>query len=156
MARQCSFFFICFHMCLRFSFYLILLECLELIFFFLSIWVNLHIYIDIFGLKFLIINLYCIWQMKHLYYLEKNQNCKLCLLAQEIVNFYLVYYIWIFWIWSVLFGFEVEFGDSIKCGSFKSWGFWYLRFSRLILILYLIWFCFIENFYLGSCDFLFS
>ena len=44
-------FFICFHMCLRFSFYLILL----------SIWVNLSIYIDIvfvdlvFGLKFLLI-----------------------------------------------------------------------------------------------------
>ena len=44
-------FFICFHMCLRFSFYLILL----------SIWVYLSIYIDIvfvdlvFGLKFLLI-----------------------------------------------------------------------------------------------------
>ena len=55
-----------------------------------------------------------------------------------------------------LFGFEVEFGDSIKFGSFNSWGFWYLHLSRLILIFHLIYFCFIENFYLGSCDFLFS
>ena len=42
--------------------------------FLLSIWVNLHIYIDIvfvdlvFGLKCLLIILYCIWQMKHLYF----------------------------------------------------------------------------------------
>ena len=42
--------------------------------FLLSIWVNLHIYIDIvfvglvFGLKFLRIILYCIWYMKHLYF----------------------------------------------------------------------------------------
>ena len=53
-----------------------------------NIWVNLHIYIDIvfvglvFGLKsLLIIFLYCTWQIKHLYFLEKNQNYNLCLLA---------------------------------------------------------------------------
>ena len=50
-------FFICFHMCLRFSFYLILL----------SIWVNLSIYIDIvfvdlvFGLKFLLIIIFLLY-----------------------------------------------------------------------------------------------
>ena len=43
--------------------------------FLLSIWVNLHIYIDIifvslvFGLKFLlIIFLYCTWHIKHVYF----------------------------------------------------------------------------------------
>ena len=67
--------------------------------FLLSFWINVHIYIDIvfvglvFGLKFLIIILYCIWQMKHHYFLEKNQNCNLCLPTQGMVNFYLVYYI---------------------------------------------------------------
>ena len=30
------------------------------------------------------------------------------------INFYLVCYIQFFWIWRVLFGFEVEFGDSIN------------------------------------------
>ena len=42
--------------------------------FLLSIWVNLHIYIDIvfmglvFRLKFLLIILFCKWHMKHLYF----------------------------------------------------------------------------------------
>ena len=49
--------------------------------------------------------------------------------------------------------FEVEFGDSIKFGGFKFWSFWYMHLSRLILIPNPICFCFIENFYLGSCDF---
>ena len=34
----------------------------------------------VFGLKFLpIIFFYCIWQIKHLYFFEKNQRCNLCL-----------------------------------------------------------------------------
>ena len=41
----------------------------------------------VFKLKFLIIILYCIWQIKHLNFLEKNQN------FQGMVNFDLVYYI---------------------------------------------------------------
>ena len=63
--------------------------------FLLSIWVNLHIYIDIvfvglvFGLKYLLIILYCIWQMKHLYFfLEKNQNYNQCLPTQGMINFF--------------------------------------------------------------------
>ena len=132
--------------------------------FLLSIWVNLHIYIDIvfvglfFGLKFLIIILYCIGKNEaSLLFGEKS---KLQFMSSSLGNgkflFGILYIIFFFWIWRVLFGFEVEFGDSIKFESFKSWGFWYLRLSRLILILHLICFCFIENFYLGSCDFLFS
>ena len=49
--------------------------------FLLSIWVNLHIYINIvfmglvFGLKFLlIIFLYCTWQIKHLYFFWRKPN----------------------------------------------------------------------------------
>ena len=48
--------------------------------FLLSIWVNLHIYIDIvfvglvFGLKFLLIILYCIWHMKHLYFFGEKSK----------------------------------------------------------------------------------
>ena len=48
--------------------------------FLLSIWVNLHIYINIvfvglvFGLKCLLIILYCIWQMKHLYFFEEKSK----------------------------------------------------------------------------------
>ena len=49
--------------------------------FLLSIWVNLHIYIDIvvvglvFGLKsLLIIFLYCTWQIKHLYFFGKKST----------------------------------------------------------------------------------
>ena len=34
------------------------------------------------------------------------------------------------WFWSRIWGFY-------KFGSFKFWGFWYLRLSRLILIIYL-------------------
>ena len=89
-------------------------------------------------LKFLIIILYCIWQIKHLNFLEKNQN------FQGMVNFYLVYYIWIFWIlrvlfgfdlvyyiWilRVLFGFEEEFENSIKFGLF-----FFYKSDRIILI----------------------
>ena len=39
------------------------------------------------------------------------------------------------WFWSRIWGFY-------KFRSFKSWGFWYLRLSRLILILYLKCFLF--------------
>ena len=49
--------------------------------FLLSIWVNLHIYIDIvfvglvFGLKFLlIIFFYCTWQIKHLYFFGEKSK----------------------------------------------------------------------------------
>ena len=49
--------------------------------FLLSIWVNLHIYIDIifmglvFGLKFLlIIFLYCTWQIKYLYFFGEKSK----------------------------------------------------------------------------------
>ena len=49
--------------------------------FLLSIWVNLHIYIDIvfvslvFGLKFLlIIFLYCTWQIKHFYFFGEKSK----------------------------------------------------------------------------------
>ena len=48
--------------------------------FLLSIWVNLHIYIDIvfmglvFGLKFLLIILYYLWHMKYLYFFGEKSK----------------------------------------------------------------------------------
>ena len=54
--------------------------------FLLSIWVNLHIYIDIvflglvFGLKFLLIIFFLLYMTNKasLFFLEKNQSCNLC------------------------------------------------------------------------------
>ena len=66
--------------------------------FLLSIWINLHIYIDIvfvglvFGLKFLLIILYYIWHMKHLYFF--GEKSKLQPMSSSLgINFYLVCYI---------------------------------------------------------------
>ena len=66
--------------------------------FLLNIWVNLHIYIDIvfvglvFGLKFLLIILYYIWHMKHLYFF--GEKSKLQPMSSSLrINFYLVCYI---------------------------------------------------------------
>ena len=66
--------------------------------FLLSIWVNLHIYIDIvfvglvFGLKCLLIILYCIWHMKHLYFFEEKSKVQ-PMSSSSGINFYLVCYI---------------------------------------------------------------
>ena len=138
-------FFICFHMCLRFfslsySFVMFRID------FLLSIWVNLHIYIDIvfvglvFGLKFLlIIFFYCTWQIKHLYFF--GEKSKLQPMSSSLGNdkflFGMLYInlLNLVWFWSRIWGFY-------KFCSFKSWGFWYLRLSRLILILHLKCFLF--------------
>ena len=74
-------FFICLHMCLRFfflsySFVMFRIDCL------LSIWDNLHIYIDIvfmglvLGLKFLLIIFFffCTWQIKYLYFFGEKSK----------------------------------------------------------------------------------
>ena len=67
--------------------------------FLLSIWVNLHIYIDIvfmgliFELKFLlIIFLYCTWQIKYLYFFGEKSKL-LPMSSSPGINFYLVCYI---------------------------------------------------------------
>ena len=109
--------------------------------FLLSIWVNLHIYIDIvfvglvFGLKFLlIILLYCTWKIKHLYFF--GEKSKLQPMSSNLRNdkfLFVMLYINLLnlvWLWSRIWGFY-------KFWSFKSWGFWYLHLSRLILFLQL-------------------
>ena len=134
-------FFICFHMCLRFSFYLILLLCLELIFFFfLSIWVNFHIYIDIvfiglaFGLKFLLFffSLYMADKVS-LFFRRKIKGYNLYIFQPRKRKFLfgMIYInlLNLVWFSSRIWGFY-------KFWSFKSWGFWYLHLRRLILILH--------------------
>ena len=112
----------------------------------LIIWVNLHIYIDIFfhGFGFWVeistnYFFYCTWQIKHLYcFGEKsklqpmssslrNDNFLLDMLYINLLN--------LVWFWSRIWGFY-------KFWSFKSWNFWYLHLSRLILILHLKYFLF--------------
>ena len=105
--------------------------------FLLSIWVNLHIYIDIvfmglvFGLKFLLIILYCIWHMKHLYFFWRKIKATTYVFKPRDKFLFRMLYINLLnlkgyiWFWSRIWGFY-------KFGSFKSWGFWYLRLSRLI------------------------
>ena len=66
--------------------------------FLLSIWVNLHIYIDIvfvglvFGLKFLLIILYYIWHIKHFYFFGEKSKLQ-PMSSSPGINFYLVCYI---------------------------------------------------------------
>ena len=104
--------------------------------FHLSIWVNLHICINIvfmglvFGLKFLlIIFLYCTWQIKHLYFFEEKS--KLQPMSSNLGNdkflFGMLYInlLNLVWFWSRIWGFY-------KFWNFKPWYFWYLRLSRLM------------------------
>ena len=89
--------------------------------FLLSIWVNLHIYIDIvfmglvFGLKFLLFFFFfnCTWQIKHHYFFR--EKLKLQLISSSLGNdkflFSMLYINLLNLVW---FGFEVEFGDSIN------------------------------------------
>ena len=114
--------------------------------FLLSIWVSLHIYIDIifvgltFELKFLlIIFLYYTWQIKHFCFF--GEKSKLQPMSSNLRNdkflFGMLYInlLNLVCFWSRIWGFY-------KFWSFKSWGFWYLRFSWLILILHLKCFLF--------------
>ena len=115
--------------------------------FLLSIWVNLHIYIDIifvgfvFGLKFLlIIFLYCTWQIKNLSFFGEKSKLQPIIssgLGNDKFLFGMLYInlLNLVWFWSRIWGFY-------KFWSFKSWGFWYFRLSRLILILHLKCFLF--------------
>ena len=97
--------------------------------FLLSIWVNLHIYIDIvfvglgFGLKFLLFFFLGMWQRKHLYFL--GEKSKLQPMSSSLGNdkfLFSMLYISLLnlkcfiWFWSRIWGFY-------KFGSFKSWGF---------------------------------
>ena len=87
--------------------------------FLLSIWVNLHIYIDIvfmgliFELKFLlIIFLYCTCQIKYLYFF--GEKSKMQPMSSSLGNDKFLFgmlYIYICWIW---FSSEVKFGDFIN------------------------------------------
>ena len=114
----------------------------------LSICINLHIYIDIvfvgfvFGLKFLLFFfLNCTWQIKHLYFF--GEKSKLQPMSSRLGNdkflFAMLYInlLNLVWFWSRIWRFY-------KFWNFKSWGFWYLRLSRLILILHLK--CFLLRF----------
>ena len=85
-------FFICLHMCLRF-FFLSYSFVMFRIDFLLSIWDNLHIYIDIvflglvFGFKFLLIIIFILYMIDKafLFFLEKNQSYNLCLDRKSVV-----------------------------------------------------------------------
>ena len=115
--------------------------------FLLSIWVNLHIYIDIvfmdlvFGLKFLLIILYYIWHIKHLYFFWRKIKVTTYVFQPKDKFLFGMLYINLLnlkgfiWFWSRIWRFY-------KFGSFKSWSFWYLHLCRLILILYLKCFSF--------------
>ena len=114
--------------------------------FLLSIWVNLHIYIDIvfvdlvFGLKFLlIIFFYCTWQIKYLYFFGEKSKLQPMFSSQRngkfIFGMFYINLLNLVWFWSRIWGFY-------KFWNFKSWSFWYLHLSRLILILYLKCFLF--------------
>ena len=116
------FIYFCFHMCLRFSFHLIYIDI-----FFVGL---------VFGLKFLLIILCCIWQIKHLYFfggksklqpMSSNSGNNKFLFGMLYIN--LLNLTGFIWFWSRIWGFY-------KFESFKSWGFWHLRLSRLILILH--------------------
>ena len=69
--------------------------------------------------------------------MEKNQSCNLCLPAYNKFLFGMLYInlLNLVWFWSRIWGFY-------KFWNFKSWGFWYLLLSSLILILYLKCFLF--------------
>ena len=112
--------------------------------FLLSIWVNLHIYIDIvfvglgFGLKFLLFFL-GMWQRKHIYFL--GEKSKLQPMSSSLGNdkflFGMLYINLLKLVW-----FRSRIWEFYKFWSFKSWGFGYLCLSRLILILHLKCFLF--------------
>ena len=107
----------------------------------------------VFGLKFLlIIFLYCTWQIKHLYF--SGEKSKMQPMSSSLGNdkflFGMLYInlLNLVWFWSRIWEFY-------KFWSFKSWGFWYLRLSRLILILHLkcflfrfMWFFFLIKSYI--------
>ena len=114
--------------------------------FLLSIWVNLHVYIDIvfvglvFGLKFLlIIVLYYTWQIKHLYFFGAKSKLQPMSSSLGFDKFLFgILYINLLnlvWFWSRICWFY-------KFWNFKSWDFWYLCLSKLILILHLKCFLF--------------
>ena len=112
--------------------------------FLLSIWVNLHIYIDIvfvglgFGLKFLLFFL-GMWHRKHLYFL--GEKSKLQPMSSSLGNdkflFGMLYINLLKLVW-----FRSRIWEFYKFWNFKSWGFGYLCISRLILILHLKCFLF--------------
>ena len=110
--------------------------------FLFSIWVNLHIYIDVvmFGfwveISTKIISLYCTWQIKHFGEKSKLQPMSSSLRNDKFL-FGMLYInlLNLVWFWSRIWGFY-------KFWSFKSWSFWFLRLSRLILILHLKCFLF--------------
>ena len=114
--------------------------------FLFSIWVNLHIYINIvfvglvFALKFLLlIFLYCTWQIKHLiFFVEKSTLQPMSFnLGNDKFLFGMLYInlLNLVWFWSRIWAFY-------KFWNFKSWGFWCLHLSMLILILHLKCFLF--------------
>ena len=104
--------------------------------FLLSIWVNLHIYIDIvmFGfwveISTIIIFLYCTWQIKH--FGEKSKLQPMSSSPRNDKFLFGMLYINLLnlvWFWSRIWGFY-------KFWSFNSWGFWYLHISRLIFFFF--------------------
>ena len=68
-----------------------------------------------------------------LFFLEINQSCNLC--HKFLFGMLYINLLNLVWFWSRIWRFY-------KFWSFKSWGFWYLRISRLILILHLKCFLF--------------
>ena len=108
--------------------------------FLLSIWVNLHIYIDIvflglvFGLKFLLFffSLYMADKVS-LFFRRKIKGYNLYIFQPRKRKFLfgMIYInlLNLVWFSSRIWGFY-------KFWSFKSWGFWYLHLRRLILILH--------------------
>ena len=99
--------------------------------FLLSIWVNLHIYIDIvfvglgFGLKFLLFFFGYVAKKASLFFRRKIKTTTYVFQPRDkflfgILYINLLYLKGFIWFWSRIWGFY-------KFGSFKSWGFWYLR-----------------------------
>ena len=141
-------FFIYFHMCLRFSFYLFFLFfwlCLELIFFWvfglisifiLTLFREFSFWIEISTHYFFILyvvgkaSLFFFWEISKLQPMFSSLGNDKYLFGMLYINL-----LNLVWFWSRIWGFY-------KFRSFKSWGFWYLRLSRLILILYLKCFLF--------------
>ena len=106
----------------------------------LIIWVNLHIYIDIFfhGFGFWVeistnYFFYCTWWIKHLYFFgEKSKLQRMSSILRNDKFLFGMLYINLLnlvWFWSRIWG-------LYKFWSFKSWSFWYLHLTRLILILH--------------------
>ena len=137
--------FICFHMCLRFFLYLILLLCLELIFFLVFELISIFILTLFLWVWFLHWNfyylffLYCTWQIKHLiFFVEKSTLQPMSFnLGNDKFLFGMLYInlLNLVWFWSRIWAFY-------KFWNFKSWGFWCLHLSMLILILHLKCFLF--------------